>query len=79
MLNFYHINGDGKIWTLDHLVIKTLIPCQRTISTQKLKLLGEVSGYELYYSLTNTGVVAGSWDEINITNQESSKQDYHLI
>jgi hypothetical protein len=26
--------------------------CQRTISTQKLKLLGEVSRYDLYYSLT---------------------------
>jgi hypothetical protein len=27
--------------------------CQRTISTQKLKLLGEVPGYDLYYSLTH--------------------------
>jgi len=27
--------------------------CQRIISTQKLKLLGEVSGYDLYYSLTH--------------------------
>ena len=26
--------------------------CQRTISTQKLKLLGEVSKYNLYYYLT---------------------------
>jgi hypothetical protein len=30
-----------------------LIPCQRTISTQKLKLLGEVLRYDLYYSLTH--------------------------
>ena len=27
--------------------------CQGTISTQKLKLLGEVPGYDLYYSLTH--------------------------
>ena len=27
--------------------------CQRTISTQKLKLLGDVLGYDLYYSLTH--------------------------
>jgi len=33
MLNFYQINGDGEIWTRDHLVIKALIPCQRTNST----------------------------------------------
>jgi hypothetical protein len=26
--------------------------CQRTISTQKLKLLGEVPGYDLYYFIT---------------------------
>ena len=52
MLNFYQINGDGKIRTRDRLVIKALIPYQRTISTQKLKLLGKVSGYDLYYSLT---------------------------
>jgi hypothetical protein len=26
---------------------------KRTISTQKLKLLGEVPGYDLYYSLTH--------------------------
>jgi hypothetical protein len=30
-----------------------LIPCQRTISTQKLKLLGEVLRYDLYYFLTH--------------------------
>jgi len=52
VLIFYQINEDGEIRTRDHLVIKALIPCQRTISTQKLKLLGEVSGYDLYYSLT---------------------------
>jgi hypothetical protein len=38
VLNFYQINGDGEIRTCDRLVIKALIPCQRTISTQKLKL-----------------------------------------
>ena len=27
--------------------------CQRTISTQQLKLLGKVPGYDLYYSLTH--------------------------
>jgi len=52
VLNFYQINGDGEIRTRDRLVIKALIPCQRTISTQKLKLLGEVLRYDLYYSLT---------------------------
>jgi hypothetical protein len=52
VLNFYQINRDGEIRTRDRLVIKALIPCQRTISTQKLKLLGEVPGYDLYYSLT---------------------------
>jgi hypothetical protein len=34
-------------------IIFTWKNCQRTISTQKLKLLGEVSGYDLYYSLTH--------------------------
>jgi len=34
VLNFYQINGDGEIRTRDRLVIKTLIPGQRTISTQ---------------------------------------------
>jgi hypothetical protein len=53
VLNFYQINGDGEIWTHDRLIIKALIPCQRTISTQKLKLLGKVRKYDLYYSLTN--------------------------
>jgi hypothetical protein len=54
VFNFYEINGDGEIWTRDRLVIKTLIPCQRTISSiQKLKVLGEVLGYDLYYSLTH--------------------------
>jgi hypothetical protein len=31
--NFYQINGDSEIRTRDHLVIKVLISCQRTIST----------------------------------------------
>ena len=30
-----------------------LSECQRIISTQQLKLLGEVPGYDLYYSLTH--------------------------
>jgi hypothetical protein len=34
------------------LVIKTLIPCQRVNSTQKVKLSGEILEYDLYYSLT---------------------------
>jgi hypothetical protein len=52
VLNFYQINGNDEIQTHDRLVIKALIPCQRTNSTQKLKLLGEVLEYNLYYSLT---------------------------
>jgi hypothetical protein len=52
VLNFYQINEDGEIRTRDRLVIKALIPCQRTISIQLFKLLGEVSIYDLYYSLT---------------------------
>jgi hypothetical protein len=38
-------------------VYKTIAPpcvCQRTISTQKLKLLGKISEYDLYYSLTHS-------------------------
>jgi len=34
VFNFYQINGDDEIRTRDRLVIKALIPCQRTISTQ---------------------------------------------
>ena len=34
VLNFYQINRDDEIRTRDRLVIKILIPCQRTISTQ---------------------------------------------
>jgi hypothetical protein len=54
--------GDSKmvIYTCssycNKLVEKQMIgttKCQRTISTQKLKLLGEVPGYDLYYSLTH--------------------------
>ena len=57
VLNFYQINRDDEIRTRDRLVIKALIQCQRTISTQKLKLLGEVSRYDLYYSLTQPYMV----------------------
>ena len=34
VLNFYQINKDGEIQTCDYLVIKVLISCQKTISTQ---------------------------------------------
>jgi hypothetical protein len=58
VLNFYQINENDEIWTRDFLVIKALIPCQRTISTQKFKLLGEAPRYDLYYSLTtNTNIL----------------------
>jgi len=33
VLNFYQNNKDGEIRTRDCLVIKALIPCQRTIPT----------------------------------------------
>jgi len=38
-------------------------PCvgQRTISTQKFKLLGEVSRYDLHYSLTHSPQVKTLW------------------
>jgi hypothetical protein len=49
MLNFYKINRDGEIRTRDRLVIKGLILYQRTNSTQKLKLLGDISIYDLYF------------------------------
>jgi len=52
VLNFYQINEDCEIRTRDRLIIKALIPCQRTNLTQKLKLLGEIPRYDLYYSLT---------------------------
>jgi hypothetical protein len=42
---------DGEIQTRDHLVMKTLIPCQKTNLTQKFKMLGEISKYNLYNSL----------------------------
>jgi len=57
VLNFYQINRNDEIRTHDRLVINVLIPCQRTISTQKFKLLGEVSGYDLYYSLTFLSII----------------------
>ena len=34
VLIFYQINEGSEIRTRDNLVIKTLIPCQRIISTQ---------------------------------------------
>jgi hypothetical protein len=51
MLNFYQINKDDEIQTRDCMIIKILIPCHRTISTYKLKLLDEVLRYDLYYFL----------------------------
>jgi hypothetical protein len=42
---------DGKIRTRDRLVIKIMITYQRINLIQKLKLLNEVSIYNLYYSL----------------------------
>jgi hypothetical protein len=53
VLNFYQINKDDEIRTHDGLVIKALIPHQRTISTQKFMLLDKVSRYDLNYSLTH--------------------------
>jgi hypothetical protein len=51
VLDFYQINRSSEIQTRDHFVIKTLISCQRTISTKKLKLINKISKYNLYYSL----------------------------
>jgi hypothetical protein len=51
VFNFYQINRDGEIQTHNRLVIKALISCQRTKSTKKLKLLGEILRYNLYYFL----------------------------
>ena len=51
VFNFYQINRDGEIQTHNRLVIKALIPCQRTKLTKKLKLLGEILRYNLYYFL----------------------------
>ena len=42
VFNFYQINKDSEIRTHDCLVIKVLIPCQRTILTQKFKSLYEI-------------------------------------
>ena len=62
MLNFfYQINGDGEIQTRDRLVIKALIPRERTNSVQKLKLLGKVPKYYLNYSLTLYQVLSASY------------------
>jgi hypothetical protein len=57
VLNFYQINKDDEIRTRDHLVIKALIPYQKIISTQKLKLLGEVPEYDLYYFLIIINII----------------------
>jgi hypothetical protein len=54
VLSFYQINGDDEIRTRNRLIIKVLIPYQKTNSAQKLKLLGDVSRYDLYYSITQT-------------------------
>jgi hypothetical protein len=51
VFSFYKINEDGEIRTRDRLVIKILISCQKINSTEKFKLLNEVSRYDLYYSL----------------------------
>jgi len=52
VLNFYQINMNGKIRTLDRLIIKALIPYQRINSTKKFKLLNKILIYNLYYFLT---------------------------
>jgi aryl carrier-like protein len=52
VFNCYQINEDDKIWTRDRLVNYALIPCQIINLIQWLKLLGNVSIYNLYYSLT---------------------------
>jgi hypothetical protein len=65
VLNFYQINRNSKIQIRDHLVIKALIQCQRIISTQKLKLLGEVPIYDLYYSLTIPNMYTNLQIDIN--------------
>ena len=57
MLNFYQINRDGEIRTHDRLVSKALIPCQKTISIQKLKILDKISKYDLYYFLRDINTV----------------------
>ena len=54
VLNFYQINKDDEIRTRDRLVIKALIQYQRTISTQKFKLLSKVPRYDLNYSLIHS-------------------------
>ena len=65
VLNFYQINKDSEIQIFDHLVIKALIPCQRTILTPKLKLLGEVPRYDLYYFLTISNTYTNLQIDIN--------------
>jgi len=60
ILTLNQINGVGKIkknnnkkWKDTKKGHTRCMSCQRTISTQQFKLLGEVSGYDLYYSLTH--------------------------
>jgi hypothetical protein len=59
--SFLSNKRDDEIQTRDRLVINVLIPCQRTISTQQFKLLSEVPGYDLYYSLTHPPQVKSLW------------------
>ena len=49
---FYQIKKIGDIRTRNRLVIKTLIPYQKTNLIQNLKLLNKISVYNLYYYLT---------------------------
>jgi hypothetical protein len=56
VFNFYQINRDDEILIRDRLVIKALISYQRTISTQKFKLLNKILKYNLYYSIYVTDV-----------------------
>jgi hypothetical protein len=56
VFNFYQINRDDEILIRDRLVIKALISYQRTISTQKFKLLNKALKYNLYYSIYVTDV-----------------------
>jgi hypothetical protein len=56
VLNFYQIIRNGKIQTRDRLFIKALILYKKTNSTKKLKLLDEVSKYDLYYFITTTAL-----------------------
>jgi hypothetical protein len=78
MLNFYQKNRDDEIRTRNHLVIKTLIPYQRTISIQKFKFLDKVLKYNLYYFLTYTCIYT---DEVSlcIARRKTNVNMYELI